>query len=208
MSKVTVFGANGRVGSIVVEKLVQQGHTVRAFVHGEPRQRLADVEYMQGDVSDEATVRAALTGAEVVVSALGSWGTKEQNILTVAMGHIVPAMEAADIRRIVSLTGADAQVAGEPVSLIGRLSHFAFSRLASKIMKDGEAHLAILKSSTLDWTVVRSPVMNERGAATFVLSKKYPMPWQTIHRHAVADAMVQQVGDTQWYAQAPYIQRG
>lgn len=204
---ITVFGANGRVGSLLVQKLTEQGHAVRAFVHGEPKQRLTSVVYIQGDVADKASVTEALQGAEAVVSALGSWGTKDKNILTVAMKTIVPLMEAQGIRRIVSLTGADAQVDGEKHSLISHASHALFSRLAPKIMKDGETHIQLLKQSQLDWTVLRSPVMNEKGKGTYQLSGTYPMPWQTIHRHAVAQAMVDQVAVADFVKAAPYLHR-
>lgn len=204
---ITVFGANGRVGSLVVQKLAEQGHTVRAFVHGEPKQRLSSVTYMQGDVADATSVAEVLQGAEAVVSALGSWGTKDKNILTVAMKAVIPLMEAQGIRRIVSLTGADARVEGERHPIISRFSHAAFTRIAPKIMHDGEAHIALLKQSQLDWTVLRSPVMNEKGRGVYVLNGVYPMPWQTIHRHAVAQAMVDQVAVADFIKAAPYLHR-
>lgn len=207
MMVITVFGANGRVGSLVVQKLAEQGHSVRAFVHGEPNQRLASVTYIQGDVADKTSISEALQGAEAVVSALGSWGTKDKNILTVAMKNIIPLMEAQGIRRIVSLTGADARVEGEPHPIISHFSHALFSRVAPKIMQDGEAHIALLKQSQLDWTVLRSPVMNEKGRGVYVLNGAYPLPWQTIHRHAVAQAMVDQVAVADFVKAAPYIHR-
>ncbi len=32
--RITVFGANGKIGRIVVAKLLEEGHYVKAFVHG------------------------------------------------------------------------------------------------------------------------------------------------------------------------------
>lgn len=204
---ISVFGANGRVGSLVVKKLAEQGHTVRAFVHGEPKQRLASVSYIQGDIANKTSIADALQGAEAVVSALGSWGTKDKNILTVAMSTIIPLMEAQGIRRIVSLTGADARFEGERHPIVSRFSHAVFTRIAPKIMQDGEAHIALLKQSQLDWTILRSPVMNEKGEGVYVLNGTYPMPWQTIHRHAVAQAMVDQVAVADFIKAAPYLHR-
>lgn len=96
---IAVFGANGRVGSLVVSELLTRGYGVRAFVHGEPRERLTGVTYIQGDVADAAKVAEALTGADAVISALGSWGTPSKDILRTAMKTIVPLLEASDTRR-------------------------------------------------------------------------------------------------------------
>jgi hypothetical protein len=222
--RVTVFGANGRVGSLVVELLVKAGHEVRAFVHGEPRTKLAEVTYIQGDVADSAAVKSALEHTDAVVSALGSWGTVNKDTLRVAMNHIVPVMQASGIQRIVSLTGADAwtpdqyeymrsgwraifgSIGGRP-AILQLASHTAFSVIAKKIIQDGELHIKVLAESSLDWTVVRSPVMNTRGDGHYHLSNKYPMPWQTIHRHAVARALVDQLLEVNRVPGAPFITR-
>jgi uncharacterized protein len=203
---VAVFGANGRVGSLVVERLVSKGYTVRAFVHGAPKVTLPTVTYIQGDVADKAQVAEALAGADAVISALGSWGTKDKNVLSTAMERIIPTMQRLGISRIVSLTGVDAQVP-EKHSLVSRLSHFAFSIVAKKIIQDGEAHIALLAASALSWTVVRSPVMNKKGNGAYALNETYPMPWQSVHRHAVAQAMVDQLEAANFHRKAPYIHR-
>jgi uncharacterized protein len=203
---IAVFGANGRVGSLVVELLLSRGYNVRAFVHGTPKTTLPSVVYIQGDVADKQKVNNALEGADAVISVLGSWGTKDKNTLTIAMQNIVPGMDSWGISRIISLTGADAQVPGKH-SLISTLSHFAFSVLARKIIQDGEAHIVLLMASGLAWTVLRSPVMNEKGRDDYSLNTVYPMPWHTINRHAVAKAMVDQIETTEFAQSSPYIHR-
>jgi putative NADH-flavin reductase len=222
MKTVTVFGANGRVGSLVVDELVKRGYTVRAFVHGAPHRKHKEVAYIKGDVANGAEVEAALGSADAVISALGSWGTPSKDILTVGMKHIIPAMQQKGVRRVISLTGADAWASSQytvrkQAGLFTKMnkrpawlqvaSHAVFSRLAPKIIQDGETHIALLEKSSLDWTVVRSPVMNEKGASGFVLTERYPWPWQTINRQAVAVALVDQLESTTFIGAAPYITR-
>ena len=82
-----------------------------------------------------------------------------------------------------------------------------FNTLAGKILRDGEAHIRTLSQSSLDWTVVRSPVMNDKASMAYKLNETYPWPWQTVNRQLVAQAMVAQVTSSQYVRKAPYLHR-
>lgn len=208
MKHVTVFGANGKVGSLVVEGLVARGHSVTAFVHRRRDEtEHPQVRVVEGDIHDASAVDAALEGSDAVISALGSWHTPTKDILSSGMEAIVPAMERRGIKRIVSLTGAEARAGGDRLGLVHRVAHFAASLAAGKILKDAERHLKKLEASTLEWTVVRSPIMTAAGSSRYRLISKRPVPWSTINRQAVADALVQQLNDRHYNRQAPFITR-
>jgi dTDP-L-rhamnose 4-epimerase len=73
---VLITGGAGFIGSHLADRLLQQGHRVRAFdnltpqVHGEsrrPEYLAADVELVVGDVRDGEAVRRALDGIDSVV---------------------------------------------------------------------------------------------------------------------------------------------
>lgn len=205
--KVTVFGANGRVGSLVVQLLLEQGHTVVAFVHNNETTDKDNLIVVKGDVRDKQKVSESLKGSDAVVSALGSWGTETKDILTIGMENIIPAMQANGVKRIISLTGADARASNDNHSIIHKASYLLFTRLAGKILLDGERHIELLAESGLDWTVIRSPVMNRIGDARYHLNGSRPLPWESINREAVAAAMIDQLTSGDYYRKAPFIHR-
>lgn len=208
MKQIIVFGANGRVGRLVVNRLVAQGYHVTAFVHS--ASGLAQdntVQVIEGDVRDHAAVMEAIQGADAVISTLGSWGTSTKDILSSGMAHILPAMSEHGIKRIISLTGSEARASGDRLSPIHRLAHFGVTLAAGKILVDGEVHIKQLEASGLEWTVVRSPIMNSKGSSDYVLSNERPFPWATINRQAVADALVDQLTEVRFVGMAPYISR-
>src|SRR4051812_21694445 len=97
-----IFGASGKVGRIITQKALKNGHSVTAFVHNHadfPHHPMLTI--YRGDIRDPASVAKAIKGADAVISALGSWGTPTKNILSEGMRVIIPAMEAQGIRRIV-----------------------------------------------------------------------------------------------------------
>jgi len=72
MSTALVTGATGLLGSHVVERLQDDGWTVRALVRSpEKARRLEDagVQLVEGDMTDAASVRRAIRGVEAVVHA-------------------------------------------------------------------------------------------------------------------------------------------
>ena len=208
MSKIVVFGANGRVGRLVVTRLLRRGHEVTAFVHAARGMKSkGKLRVIEGDIHDAEAVDTALAGANAAISTLGSWGTPTKDIVATGMKHIIESMERRRIQKVISLTGAEARAANDHLSFIHRAAHIAASVAAGKILRDGEKHIAMLESTELEWTVIRSPVMNESGSARYRLSNRRPYPWQTINRNAVADAMVEMLENEQYVQTSPFINR-
>lgn len=206
--KIIVFGANGKVGRLVVHKLLGAGHVVVAFVHRHtPERPHENLTVFEGDIYDRQAVARAMQGCEVVISTLGSWGTPKQDILTTGMKHIIPAMKEQGTSRIVSLTGSDARWSRDELTLTHRVSHLLLMLIAPKVLQDGETHLELLSSSGLDWTVLRSPVMNESSGTGYRLSEHRPPPWATINRHAVAQAIYDECLAESQRGTSPYLMR-
>lgn len=205
---VTVFGASGKVGRLVVTEALARGYTVRGFIHSHnPLDDHPNLTVITGDIHEAESVAMAIQGSQAVISALGSWGTSSKDIVSTGMRHIIPAMEAYGVDRIVSLTGADAFDVNERPSLLRRCSH-EFARLvAGNIVSDGEEHLRLLRASDLDWTVLRAPVMTNSSSIFYKLSLKPLSHWQTIPRKAVAKAMIDQVDGSTYSKAAPFLYR-
>jgi putative NADH-flavin reductase len=203
---VTVFGASGKVGRLVVQQLLDDDHRITVFVHSHaPFGNNVDLNIVRGDVHNAADVAKALQNSEAVISTLGSWGTKSKDVVSSAMEQIVPVMESEGIKRIIGLTGSGAKAPGEKLSLMDKLSRPAFKLVAGKILDDSEHHIQRLADSSLDWTVIRSPVMRTFGKQNYHLSLKIPPPWATIHRAAVAQAIVGQLASPDFIRTAPHI---
>jgi putative NADH-flavin reductase len=207
--KVVVFGANGKVGSIVVTRLLEQNISVTAAIYGHsPLPTDKNLRVASVDVHDSQQVEQAIAGQDAVISTLGSWGTATKDILGVGMSNIIPAMQLHGIQRIISLTGAAARLPDEQLGGIDRINRLVLKGLAKPILLDGENHLSLLVKSSLNWTVVRSPVMNERGnPGAYKLQTNRPPPWSTIHRQSVARVMLELLENNLWNKQSPYINR-
>jgi putative NADH-flavin reductase len=74
VSRITVIGGTGYAGSAIVAEAAARGHQVTALSRSLPDAPIPNVTYVQGDATDEATLAAAIEGADVVVGALAPRG--------------------------------------------------------------------------------------------------------------------------------------
>lgn len=74
MKRITVIGGTGYAGSAIVAEAAGRGHQVTALSRSLTDRPVTGVTYVQGDASDEATLTAAMEGADVVVDALAPRG--------------------------------------------------------------------------------------------------------------------------------------
>jgi hypothetical protein len=142
-----------------------------------------------------------------VVSALGTPASpfREVTLLSTATRALVSAMKAEQVSRLVCITGIGA---GESVGHGG----FAFDRvifplLLRKVYADKNRQEAIVRSSGLDWVIVRPSILNNkpgRGAVR-ALTDLSAFRGGTISREDVARFVLGQVRSEEWLRRAPVI---
>jgi putative NADH-flavin reductase len=149
---ICLFGATGRVGSIILENAISQQHSVTALVRDMKKLNSngAGLEVKTGNVLNETDIANSLTGSDVVFSALNTDGT---TTLSGSMPLIIKHMKEQEISRIISIgTAGILQARSAP-----HLYRFQSSESKRKSTRDAEEHLKaylMLKDSGLDWTVV------------------------------------------------------
>jgi uncharacterized protein len=74
VSRITVIGGTGYAGSAIVAEAAARGHQVTSLSRTLPDAPIPNVTYVQGDATDEATLSAAIEGADVVVPSLAPRG--------------------------------------------------------------------------------------------------------------------------------------
>lgn len=99
---------------------------------------LKDTLISHGDIADVATVDQALHGMDAAISTLGGWANGDSGVLQAGMRVLIPAMRRAGISRIVTLTGAGAQWAGDSMTLELRLNRMILGLMQRAVLADGE----------------------------------------------------------------------
>jgi putative NADH-flavin reductase len=160
---ITIFGASGRTGRLLVQAALEAGHTVNAFVRDPARLPLQHpaLNPVRGDSADGDAIGRAVQGAEAVISALGPVKGSPKDLLVTAQGHITRAMLAAGVQRYVLLTGAGVSDPLDQPKFVDNLFGFLLRLTAADVLNDSEASVRLVQATPLDWIVVRGPRLTD-----------------------------------------------
>jgi putative NADH-flavin reductase len=165
--RVLIFGATGGTGRQLVEQALERNHAVTAFVRDPVKLPLRHplLQVVQGDIQRAETIQAAIPGHEAVLSALGTRSLGPTTLLSDAAKEIVRAMEAHGVRRLLWESSLGV---GETRGQLGPLYNWLLIPLLLRhVFADKERQEQILRSSSLDWTIVQ-PAALTNGPRTGV----------------------------------------
>lgn len=108
MSRISVIGGTGYAGSAIVAEAAARGHLLTALSRSAPESPVPDVNYVQGDATEERVLAAIIDGADVVVAALAPRGP--------LAGDAFRAVNR-DIARLADAAGASLFIVGGYASL-------------------------------------------------------------------------------------------
>lgn len=204
--KILVFGATGSTGSAVVERALERGYAVTAFVRnpGKVTTSHPDLAVVQGDVMDPASVAQAVPGHDAVVSTLGAGlnGT----IRAEGTRNIIRAMEQAGVQRFVSQSTLG--VGNSRKNLNAYWKYIMFGLLLRRAYADHVLQERYITASHLDWIIVR-PGALIAGERTGTYRHGFPANAKNLALEIsiadVADFMVQQVQDDTYLHATPAL---
>ena len=206
--KLTIFGAAGRTGILLVQQALDAGHDVVALVRTPSKLSIKNerLTVVQGDVANLADVENVVEGADAVLSVLGHVKGSAPDILTYAMHNIITAMDKYGVKRLVSMSGASIYAPQDKPKLVNRLIKLFTQAATGSLLQDGQQQLKVLQNSDVDWVIVRGPILTD-GPHTGT----YRVGWTGVNtgirvsRADVADFTLKQVTDTTYLRQAPLI---
>lgn len=206
---ITIFGASGRTGRLLVQAALDAGHSVTAFVRDPAKLPVQHMELkvVQGDTADAAAVARAVAGADAVISGLGPVKGSPKDLLVTAQRHITTAMQTAGVRRYVLLTGAGVRDPQDQPKLIDKVFGFLLRLTAADVLKDSEDGVRLVQATALDWIVVRGPRLTD-GPKTGRYRVGYvgQNSGTQISRADLADFMLEQaVNESDWIRKMPMI---
>lgn len=197
MAHVLVIGASKGIGLETVKAALAAGHRVRAFARSAAGMTLSGegLERFAGDALNAADVASALDGINVVVQALGVpfkdlFGPV--SLFSDATNVLVPAMEKAGVRRILSVTGFGT---GDSRAAIGLLQRVPFRLVFGRAYDDKDAQEMRIRKSGLDWTFARPGVLTGGVRTGKYRILEIPSSWRNgmIPRADVADFIVRNI---------------
>jgi putative NADH-flavin reductase len=156
---VTVFGATGKIGRLVVVSLLQAGHHVTAYVRNPATLGITDsnLTVVQGVLADLRAIREAVRGSDAVISALGPSLKPWAKGSPVAEGtaNIVAAMQAEGVKRYIGLATPSAPDPRDLPTIKAKVLPVMAGIMFPNALKELRGMTNAVAESDLDWTVAR-----------------------------------------------------
>lgn len=163
--KLAILGGTGQTGRHVVELALGAKHEVSMLARDPAKVAVQhpSLKVVKGDARDAQAMEAALAGAEVVISALGSDTRKKATLREEAIRNALAAMKKHGSRRMVFLSAAGV---GDSLPQVQKAS-FLWRIIIPLMLKDPFADALaaenLIRQSGLQWVLVR-PVGLTNGA--------------------------------------------
>ena len=191
--KVVIFGSTGGTGLEAVAAFVAAGHQVTAFAR-DPAKIPSDPA-----VTGHDAVIVSLGNSQNPVALMvpGARRTTAADVCEVGTRHIIAAMQASGMARLVVVTAFGVGDTRDKMPFAFKVFYWAVLR---EQMADKERQEAAVKASGLDWTLVQ-PVGLTDGKATgrWLADAGGVIRRQQISRGDVAAFLVLAVGEERYF---------
>jgi putative NADH-flavin reductase len=165
--KIVLFGATGRTGREFLTQASAAGHEITAIVRGpstltdQPR-----LCVITADVMDPAAIGPHLADQDAVVTAIGPRQTgRPITVQTDSTAAIIAAMRDNGTKRLVAVSNSGMVTTGD-----GPVSKFVAKPILRRMLRHTWADMRqmedLVRSSTLDWTILRPPMLTDGRRTT------------------------------------------
>ncbi|KZB81742.1 NAD(P)-dependent oxidoreductase [Amycolatopsis regifaucium] len=209
--KLTVFGATGGVGTEVVKQALAAGRHVTAVVRDPSRLEVEDelLEVVVAELSEHGALTEAVSGRDVVISALGARERRPTTVVTDGAHAALAALRSAGGRRLLLVSASGPFVDGDGF-FTGNVVKPILGKVLRHPFADMVAAERIVRASELDWTIVRPPRLLN-GPHTGVIAARTDGNVRggfSINRADVADYLLRAASDDSLIRQTVSIAKG
>ncbi|QCJ00923.1 NAD(P)-dependent oxidoreductase [Agrobacterium larrymoorei] len=207
--KVTLFGATGKTGPYLIDEALKRGFEVTVFARSSSPFKDDRVRVVRGDLSDSAVLREAVRGADAVLSALGPSKTPhpKDRPITRATQAVISAMSQENVTRLIAISTGTAVDPADGSDWKAWLPAAVIKRLVPGVYQDIVGLAAAIRSSGLDWTMVRAAFLKNRPASKSLNVGLYGRTRHslTVSREDIAIFMFDQINSREFVGKAPAV---
>lgn len=158
---ITIFGATGTIGRLLVEQALAAGNDVTAFTRDAARVTVGHdrLQVVEGDVTDPVDCLPAVKDADAVLVVLGA-GRKGE-VRGAGTRAVVTAMEQAGGGRLVCQSTLGVGSSRANLDLWWR--YVMFGALLRPAYADHVRQERVVEESDLDWTIVRPSAFTDQS---------------------------------------------
>jgi putative NADH-flavin reductase len=205
---IAVIGGTGKSGKYLISHLLAQGYHLRILVRNPQKftssHSLAKV--ITGDIRNYEDIKALITGCQAVISTLGlGLPPSEPTIFSQSTSHIIQAMHECQVRRYIVTTGLNVDTLLDKKSDTVKAATAWMYANYPKSTADKQEEYRILSESSINWTLVRLPMIEQTDKRRKVNISLEDCPGNHISATDLAYFLAGQLSDDTYIRKSPFI---
>lgn len=189
--KIAIFGATGKTGIELVKQALDYGHEITVMVRDPNRlpKFSKPVTVVTGDFTRLDAVKSTIEGQDAVLCTLGSRELyRNSGLRALGTRAIIESMNEEGVKRLVVMSSLGI---GESWNNLSLFSKALFKLVMPAAREDHEAQELVVKSSALDWTIIRpSGLTDDPEVSMYEFGKQLTPRTSRISRANVADLIL------------------
>jgi putative NADH-flavin reductase len=154
--KITIFGASGKTGQLLLNQALENGYQVTAYVRNADSIKVQhqNLRIVEGNLNNETKLHEAISGADACLSTLGGKSlTKHSHEIIAGIDRIVSLSEKLQVKQFIYLSSVGAD---ESRFYMDQPIRFFVVDLFLRIpLADHTLNEKRIAKSSLKWTIVR-----------------------------------------------------
>ena len=167
--KLLILGGTGGTGQQLIKQALEQGYSLTVLVRNPKKVKIAhqNLSIIKGNVLDFEKVQEVVAGQDAILSVLGHKRFFiKTNILSEGTKNIIHAMEKHNVNRFICVTSLGINDSRFKLGLYYTL--FVIPVITFFYFSDKSKQEKLIRSSNLDWTIVRPGVQSAICLGDFI----------------------------------------
>ncbi|HJZ40526.1 MAG TPA: NAD(P)H-binding protein [Bacteroidales bacterium] len=206
LKKIAVLGGTGKAGRFLTELLISREYQVKLLARDPGKVNLSDplIEIVTGNAKNYESVFTLLQGCDAVINTLGP-SRHEPDTCSIATGHVIKAMQTLHRKRYIELAGLAIDTPEDNKGLFTRLVVGFMRFFFPAIINDRQKGYRLLMESNLDWTIVRSSMIELTDSRRTIKTSLEDSPGRKVSSTTLALFMIDHLTDTRYIRKCPFV---
>jgi uncharacterized protein YbjT (DUF2867 family) len=198
--RIAIVAASGKTGTQLVKAALAAGHEVIAIARSPEKMEYEDpaITKRTGDGYNEASIVAALEGADAVITTVGKTNLRDKrfDLSTAAHHAVIAGMKAHKIQRLLVISSIGA---AQGIKRKG-LQRNIYLWLRRKYYLDMFQMEQNIAASDVDYTLLRAPLLYDGPAKNdySILDTEDYLDLPRVSRTDIADFLIQETTANKW----------
>lgn len=206
--QITILGATGFVGKVLVKQALQEGYRVKVLVRSKKalENLKAEIEIIEGEYFSPQKVEEAIEGSIAVLSTIGPPLTDKNVDVSkyhLAMENLIQSIEKHGIRKFINIAGAGVKFPNEQLSFRRKALRLLLKLIGKNIVLVKDEELELLYNSNINFVSVRPPMIKHKTGEYKISENDFVS--MKIGVEQISKFMLSSIEENTWNRKAPLI---